>query len=585
MLKLMLRLSRCIREYTIHAILAPIFVSIECVFDILIPFMMTFLLDRGVKSGSIGNIVLYGGILVLMALIALLFGTLSGRECAIAAAGFSKNVRKDMYDNVQTYSFSSIDKFSPSSIVTRMTTDVTTVQNAFQMLIRVAIRCPLMLIFALIATFALGGKLAFIYVLIVPLMLFGLFLIFKSAYKLFKVIFKKYDRLNQVVEENLRGIRVVKSNVREDYEINKFNDVSDSICQNFTKAQRILALNSPLMQLSMYIVIVIVAYFGAKIIIDTNQAVLSVSQLSTLITYATQILMSLMMLSMIFAMITISRTSAERICEILDEQTDIKSPNNAIIDVKDGSVEFKNFNFSYFKNPNKLALKDINLKINSGETVGIIGGTGSGKTTLVQSIPRLYDSLSGDVLVGGESVKNYDLNSLRKSVAFVLQKNVLFSGTVRSNLLWGKKEATDEEMIEALKLAQCYETVANKGGLDAVVEQGGANFSGGQKQRLCIARALIGQPKILILDDSTSAVDVNTDKKIKASFREYIPETTKIIIAQRISSVIDADKIVVLDGGKIDAVGTHEELLNKSAIYSEVYNSQVGGDFDESQND
>lgn len=583
MIKLWKRLLLCVKDYKLHAFLAPVFVMIECVFDILIPYTMTFLLT-GVESGNVKNIAIYGIVIILMALIALLFGMLSGRECAIASAGFAKNVRNEMYSKVQGYSFSNIDKFSPSSIVTRMTTDVNMVQNAFQMMIRVAIRCPFMLVFALVATLILGGNLATVYVFVVPLMLFGLFMIFKSAYKVFKIIFKKYDRLNQVVEENVSAIRVVKSNVREEYEIEKFNSVSEDICRNFTKAQKILALNNPLMQLSMYIVIVVIAYFGAVKIIDSNQTLLSVSQLSTLITYSTQILMSLMMLSMIFATITISRTSAERICEILEEKADISSPENCLKSVPDGSIKFENVDFSYSKNPEKLALKNINIDIKSGETVGIIGGTGSGKTTLVQLLPRLYDVLNGSVKVGGSDVKEYDLDVLRKSVSFVLQKNVLFKGTVRSNLLWGNGEADEEDMFHALKLAMIYDTVMNKGGLDIEVEQAGANFSGGQKQRLCIARALMSKPKILVLDDSTSAVDVTTDKKIKESLKKFMPETTKIIIAQRISSVMDADKIFVLDGGKIESVGTHSELLEKSLVYREVYNSQAGGDFDENQN-
>ncbi|MGN0819130.1 MAG: ABC transporter ATP-binding protein [Christensenellaceae bacterium] len=583
MIKLWKRLLLCVKGYKIHAILAPLFVMIECVFDILIPYTMTFLL-AGVEEGDMKAIFIYGTVIVLMALLALSFGILSGRECAVAAAGFAKNVRNEMYAQVQKYSFSNIDKFSPSSIVTRMTTDVNMVQNAFQMMIRVAIRCPFMLVFALIATLVLGGNLAVVYVFVVPLMVLGLFLIFKSAYNVFKVIFKKYDRLNQVVEENVRAIRVVKSNVREDYEIEKFNSVSEDICRNFTKAQKILALNNPLMQLSMYIVIIVIAYFGAVKIIDSNQALLSVSKLSTLITYSTQILMSLMMLSMVFATITISRTSAERICEILEEKADIASPENGLNCVKDGSVSFENVDFSYSNNVKKLALKNINIEIKSGETVGIIGGTGSGKTTLVQLLPRLYDVMNGVVKVGGVNVREYNLEALRNGVAFVLQKNVLFQGTVRSNLAWGNENATDEEMYQALKLARIYDTIMNKGGLDTEVEQGGANFSGGQKQRLCIARALMTHPKILVLDDSTSAVDVTTDKNIKASLRQFMPETTKIIIAQRISSVMDADKIFVLDGGEVESVGTHDELLKTSRIYSEVFNSQVGGDFDESQN-
>lgn len=577
-------LSKSIREYKRVSILSPIFVMVEVVMDIAIPFVMNLLLKFGIQAGNTKMILLYGAVLVAMALIALLFGALSGVCASRASCGFAKNLRKDMYYKIQDYSFSNVDKFSSSSLITRMTTDVTFVQNAYQMLIRVAVRCPFMLIFALSMSFIIGGKLAFIYCVVVPIMFLGLMFILKFAHKIFKGLFKKYDKLNSVVEENIRGMRVVKSNVSEDKEIEKFETVSQGIYTDFTKAQKIIALNSPIMQLAMYICIIGISFFASKIIVSTAGSALSVTDLQTLITYTSQILMSLMFLSGIFAQVTISRASAERICEVLNEESHVKNPKNPIYGVENGKIEFKNVNFSYTSDQSKLCLKNINLKIESGETVGIIGGTGSGKTSLVQLICRLYDVLSGEVLVGDKNVKDYDLESLRKTVSMVLQKNVLFSGTIRENIQWGKNDATDEEIIHALKLSQAYNFVhAHKDFLDCHVEQGGANFSGGQKQRLCIARALVGKPKILILDDSTSAVDTATDLKIRQAFREFIPETTKIIIAQRVASVIDADKIVVLDGGEIVGIGTHSQLMENCQIYNEVYVSQQGGgDFDES---
>lgn len=580
------RLSKCVREYKKSAILSPIFISFEVIFDILIPFVMTYLLSKGIAEGNLKAIFLYGGVLLLMALVALCFGSLSGIECAKASCGFAKNLRKDMYYKVQEYSFSNIDKFSPSSIVTRMTTDVNFVQNAFQMIIRIAARCPLMLIFGLIMTAVIGGPLALTYVAIVPVMLIGLYFIFKGAHKVFKKLFKRYDSLNRVVEENIRGMRVVKSNVREDFETQKFEATSETIFKEFSKAQKIISLNNPLMQLSMYACIVILSFFASKLIISTNATAFTTEQLTTIITYTTQILMNLMMLSMVFATITMARASAERICEVLGEESDIKSPENPCMSVESGEVEFRNVNFAYNKTDGKECLTGVNLKIRSGETVGIIGGTGSGKTTFVQLIPRLYDATDGRVLVGGKNVKEYDLTALRKQVAMVLQKNVLFSGTIRENLLWGNPDATDEQIDEALKLACAYDFVHGfEKGLDTQIEQGGTNVSGGQKQRLCIARAILANPKVLILDDSTSAVDMNTDQKIRKAFREMIPSTTKIIIAQRVASVMDADKIIVMDGGKIIDIGTHEQLIKSCGIYSEVYNSQVGGgDFDESGN-
>ncbi len=576
-------LSKSIREFKKDSILSPIFVMIEVVMDIAIPFVMNFLLKYGIQQGSVGNIWLYGGLLILMTFIALLFGALSGVSASRASCGFARNLRKDMYYNIQNFSFSNVDKFSSSSLITRMTTDVTYVQNAYQMIIRVAVRCPFMLIFALIMSFIIGGKLALIYCVVVPIMFICFMFILKLAHKTFKSLFKKYDKLNAVVEENIRGMRVVKSNVSEDVEVDKFEDVSQNIYNDFTKAQKIIALNNPIMQLTMYVCIVFISFFSAKIIINTQGSALTITDLQTLITYTSQILMSLMFLSGIFAVVTISRASAERICEVLNEDSHIKNPEKPTYSLTSGKIEFKNVNFSYSNNMNKLCLKNINLTIESGETIGIIGGTGSGKTSLVSLIPRLYDVTNGEVFVGGENVKNYDITTLRSQVAMVLQKNVLFSGTIRDNIKWGKHDATDEEIIHALKLSEAYEFVqAHSEFLDRWVEQGGANFSGGQKQRLCIARALIANPKILILDDSTSAVDTATDLRIRQAFKEFIPNTTKIIIAQRVASVINADKIIVLDGGAIVGEGTHESLMDTCQIYQEVYNSQIGGgDFDE----
>lgn len=577
------RLSKCVKGYTLNAILSPLFVMVEVVMDILIPFVMNFLLKDGVEKNNTKLILIYGGLLALMALTALLFGALSGVQASKASCGFAKNVRRDMYYKVQEYSFSNVDKFSPSSIITRMTTDVTFVQNSFQMIIRVAIRCPLMLIFALLMSWIVGGSLALVYVIVIPVLVCGLLLIFKFAHKIFKRLFKRYDKLNCVVEENIRAMRVVKSNVREEHETDKFEETSNLIFKEFSKAQKIIALNSPLMQLATYAAIIIIAYFGAELIVSTGETALLKTELQTLITYTSQILMSLMMLSMVFTTIIISRASAERICEILNEESDIKNPEKPCYSLSSGEIELKGVNFSYSNNLEKLALKNVNLKIESGETVGILGGTGSGKSSLVNLLPRLYDTTEGRVLIGGKDVREYDLETLRKSVAMVLQKNVLFSGTIKENLLWGKEDATDEEINEALRLACADEFVhALEQGINSRVEQGGANFSGGQKQRLCIARALIAKPKILILDDSTSAVDMNTDLKIRRAFKETIPETTKIIIAQRVASVMDCNKIVVMDGGKIVGLGSHDELLESCNIYSEVYNSQLGGgDFDE----
>ena len=579
-------LSKSVREYKKNAVLSPIFIALEVVMDISIPFVMTRMLLPCVETGDVRGIVLNGALVLLMAVVALLFGVISGWHCSTAAVGFGKNLRKDMFYSVQNFSFKNIDKFSTSSIITRMTTDVNFVQQAFMMLIRVALRSPLMLIFGLVATFMIGGPIATVLVFVVPVLAVSLILIFKAAHKHFKVLFKKYDVMNNVVEENVRAVRVVKSNVREDHEIEKFNASSDAIFKTFTKAQRIVVLSGPAMQLCLYTAITLIGWFSANAIIDGNIFGLSVAMtkadLSGLITYAIQIMIALMMLSFVVIQIVIARASAERICELLEERSDIVSPENAVMEVSDGSIDFCHVDFSYNEDANRNTLSDIDLHIKSGETVGIIGATGSGKTTLVQLLPRLYDVSKGELKVGGVNVKNYDLNALRGAVAMVLQKNVLFSGTIRDNLKWGNENATDDELLSAAKIARADEFLDRIGSFDFMLEQGGTNLSGGQRQRLCIARAIVGSPKILILDDSTSAVDVKTDAEIRNAFKEFIPETTKIIIAQRISSVKDADKIIVMDGGRIDAVGTHGSLYGNNVIYTDVYDSQQneGGDFD-----
>lgn len=580
------RLSKSVREYKKNAILSPIFIALEVVMDISIPFVMTQNLLPEVKEGNVGGILLYGGILLVMAMIALVFGVISGWHCSTAAVGFGKNLRKDMFYAVQNYSFGNIDKFSSSSIITRMTTDVNFVQQAFMMIIRVALRSPLMLIFGLVASIMIGGPIAGVLVVVAPALAFALIMIFKAAHKHFKELFKKYDKMNNVVEENIRGMRVVKSNVRETSEIDKFNATSDDIYRTFTKAERIVMLSGPVMQLCMYVAMTLIAWLASEAIINGELFSLPMGigteDLSGLITYTIQIMIGLIMLSMVVVQIVIAKASAERICELLEEKSDIVSPENAVSSVKDGSIDLINVSFSYKKGAKRKTLSDIDLHIKSGETVGIIGATGSGKSTLVQLIPRLYDVTDGELKVGGVNVKDYDLGALRRSVAMVLQKNVLFSGSIRDNLKWGNENATEEDLENALKISRADEFVERIGGLDFVLDQGGANVSGGQKQRLCIARAIIGKPKILILDDSTSAVDVRTDSEIRKAFKDFIPETTKIIIAQRVSSVKDADKIIVMDGGRIDAVGTHKELLGVNEIYTDVYSSQEneGGDFD-----
>ena len=576
------QLLKSVRQYKRDSILSPVFVTLEVVMEVVIPLLMAGLIDYGINPGRMDVIVIYGVILVISTIFSLIFGALSGKYAASASAGYATNLRHDMYYKVQDYSFSNIDKFSTASIVTRLTTDVTNIQNAYQMIIRIAVRGPIMLIFSLIMAFMINPSLSLIFLAAIPILGGGLLFIASKAHPIFERVFHTYDKLNNVVQENLRGIRVVKSFVREDYEKEKFGNVSEQIYQDFSKAEKILAFNSPLMQFAVYGCILLISWFSAHMIVAGT---MTTGELMSLISYATQILMSLMMLSMVFVMIIISRASAERVVEILQEESDLHNPENPVYQVKDGSVTFKNVQFSYAKDIHRLCLSDVNLSIPSGKTVGIIGGTGSSKTSLVQLIPRLYDVTDGSVEVGGVDVRNYDIETLRNEVAMVLQKNVLFSGTIKDNLRWGAQDATDEELIRACKLACADEFIRDfPDGYDTYIEQGGSNVSGGQKQRLCIARALLKKPKILILDDSTSAVDTKTDAQIRKAFRSEIPNTTKFIIAQRVSSIQDADQIIVMDGGKINAIGTHEELLKSSPIYQEVYYSQQkGGTQDEAE--
>ena len=575
----MKRLAQCIREYKKDAILSPLYVLMEALLDVAIPFVMADLIDKGIEAGSMNMILRYGAILVGFALVALAFGVLSGRSCARATAGFARNLRHDMFHHLQVYSFSNIDKFSSAGLVTRLTTDVSNVQNAFMMIIRTLIRCPAMLIFAMVMSFRINHDISLIFLAVIPILGIGLYLIISRVHPVFERVFKTYDRLNGVVQENLSGIRVVKNFVREDHEIQKFDAISGTIYKDFSLAERILALNSPLMQGCVYTCMILVSWLGAKqIVIGT----MSTGNLMSFFTYIMQILSSLMMLSMVFVMITMSRASAERIVEVLDEQSDITNCDDPVYEVKDGSIQFTDVCFSYAKRPDKTVLDDIDLVIPSGQTVGIIGGTGSSKSSLVQLIPRLYDATGGSVKVGGIDVRRYDLQTLRHNVAMVLQKNTLFSGTIKDNLRWGNPNATDEELVHACKLAQADDFIrAFPDGYETHIEQGGTNVSGGQKQRLCIARAILRKPKILILDDSTSAVDTKTDALIRKAFREEIPDTTKIIIAQRISSVMDADQIIVMDNGRINACGTHEELMATNEIYREVYESQQKGGLEE----
>ena len=575
------KLARYIQGYKKDSILTPIFVMLEVIMEVLIPFLMADLIDKGIDGGNIPLIIKLGLALLIGAFISLFFGALAGKTAATASAGFAKNLRKAMFYNIQDFSFSNVDKFSNSSLITRLTTDVTNVQMSYQMIIRNAARSPLMLIFALTAAFGISSKLSLIFLTMIPVLGIGLYLIIKNAFPIFERVFKSYDNLNRIVQENLSGIRVVKSFIREEHEIDKFSKTSEEISKDFIKAEKLLAFNMPLMQFSVYSCMLLLSWFGARAVVASgnNPALgLSTGQLMSLITYTMQILMSLMMLSMVLVMITISKASARRIVEVLDEQTDIKNPSSPIYEVKNGDIEFENVNFKYSDSADKRCLENINIKIKSGETIGIIGGTGSSKTTLVQLIPRLYDVSSGTVKVAGIDVRNYDIESLRKSVSMVLQKNVLFSGTIKENLKWGNPDATDEEIKEACSIAQADGFIENfPDKYETYIEQGGTNVSGGQKQRLCIARALLSNPKVLILDDSTSAVDTKTDSHIRKELLSSMPNTTKIIIGQRISSISEADKILVMDDGKIVDYGTHEELIISSSIYKEVYESQSKG--------
>ena len=575
------KLAKHIREYKKYAILTPILVLGEVILEILIPLIMAELIDQGIDGGSMPEIIKYGIALLISAAVALALGVGAGKTSAVAAAGFAKNLRGDMYDHVQEFSFSNIDKFSTASIVTRLTTDITNVQMAFQMLIRIATRAPGMLVFALIASFRIDAELSFIFLCVMPLLLLGLGIMIKAVHPIFNRVFKTYDKLNNVVQENLSGIRVVKSFNRQDHEIEKFGNTSQKIYLDFSKAEKIMAFINPLMQFCMYLTMLLISWFGARAIVSSGNNPdigLSTGELISLITYSMQILMSLMMISMIFVMLTMARASGERIVELLDEESNLHDPENPIYEVQDGSIDFDHVHFSYGKSKDKEVLDDIDLHIKSGQTVGIIGATGSAKSSLVQLIPRLYDVSKGSVKVGGKDVREYHVESLRNQVAMVLQKNTLFSGSIAENLRWGNEHATDEELRHACKLA-CADEFINgfEDGYDTYIEQGGTNVSGGQKQRLCIARALLKKPKILILDDSTSAVDMKTDAMIRQAFRDEIPNTTKIIIAQRVASVQDADQIIVLDDGKIADVGSHDELMERSEIYREVYESQNKG--------
>jgi len=575
------KLASRIRQYRKHAIATPLFMVGEVSMEVLIPMIMASLIDRGIERGDMSKIWLYGGMLLATAFLSLFFGVMSGRMAAVASAGFARNLRHDMYYSIQDYSFSNIDKFSTSSIITRLTTDVSNVQNAFQMIIRMAVRAPMTLIFSLAMALTINARISMVFLIMLPVLGVGIYTIMTRTHPIFRRVFKTYDRLNSVVQENLRGVRVVKSFVREDHEIDKFNGISSSIYKDFTHAEKNLAFMGPLMMTCIYTCTLVIAWLGAKAIIASGNnpdVGMTTGQLMSLIAYVIQILSSLMMVSMVFMMITMSRASAQRIVEVLDEKSDITSPALAVTEIKDGSIDFDHVDFSYARHSERSTLSDIDLHIPSGAVVGVLGGTGSGKSTLVQLIPRLYDAAAGAVKVGGIDVRAYDLTALRDSVAMVLQKNELFSGTIRDNLRWGNENATDAEIEEACRLAQADGFIQDfPDKYDTWIEQGGTNVSGGQKQRLCIARALLKKPKILILDDSTSAVDTRTDALIRAGFRSYIPDTTKIIIAQRVSSVQDADMIVVLDNGAVADCGTHAELLERCAIYQEVFASQTKG--------
>lgn len=574
-------LSKSIREYKREAIITPIFMVLEVIMEVLLPLLIAKF-GTCIQVMDMQGMLTYGVIMLITAGISLLCGMFGGKYCAKASTGFAKNLRNDMYENVQSFSFANIDKFSSSSLVTRLTTDVTNVQMSFMMLIRTAIRSPLMLVFSVAMSFAISPTLPAIFFVTIPILTFGIIIITKNAMPIFRKVFKKYDNLNNSIQENVKGMRVVKAYVREDYESKKFAKVSSQLAGDFIRAEKIMAFNGPLMQFCMHGALIAIAFFGSRIILgfDGIGQEISVASLQSMLTYSLQILMSLQMLSMIFVMLTISGESARRIAEVLEEKSDLINPENPVMEVENGDIVFENVNFRYSKTAEKNALEGINLMIKSGQTVGIIGGTGSSKSTLINLIPRIYDVSEGAVYVGGKNVKDYDMEVLRDSVAVVLQKNMLFSGTIKENLRWGNKNATDEQMVEACKMAQAHDFITSfPNGYDTMIDQGGANVSGGQKQRLCIARALLKEPKVLILDDSTSAVDMKTDALLRHAFAKYIPSTTKIIIAQRIASVIDSDIIVVMDNGKIDAVGTHAELIENNKIYREVYYSQnrIGG--------
>ncbi len=574
------KLASYIREYKKDSILTPVFIAFEVILEVIIPVLMAMIVDNGIEKGNMKYVTIVGIGMLIMAFFSLTFGAAAGRTGAKASTGFAKNLRRGMFNKIQDYSFSNIDKFSTAGLITRLTTDVTNVQNAYLMIIRSLVRAPFMLIAAMFMSFYINSKMALIFLFATIFLSISLYFVISNAHPIFKNVFRKYDDLNASVQENLTGIRVVKAYVREEHETGKFHKASQNLYEKFLKAEKLIVLNAPIMQFTTYTIILLFSWFGAKMIVSNE---MTTGELMSLFTYTGNILMSLMMISMVLVMVTMAKSSAERIIEVLDEESDLKNPENPIFEVKDGSIEFNNVDFSYSNNKDNLNLENINLKIESGETIGIIGGTGSAKSTFVQLIPRLYDVTSGKVKVGGIDVREYDIEALRNAVSMVLQKNVLFSGTIKENLRWGNKEATDEEIIDACNAAQASEFIENlPDKYDTYIEQGGTNVSGGQKQRLTIARALLKKPKILILDDSTSAVDTKTDALIRKSFKESIPNVTKIIIAQRISSVEEADKIIVLNDGKIDGFGTHEELLNTNEIYKDVYECQVkGADKDE----
>lgn len=567
------QLLKSVREFKKDAILTPLFVVLEVVMEVVIPAVMAVLIDKGIDGQNMGEIWKYGIVLILCAMLALVFGAAAGAFAARASTGFARNLRHDMYYAVQDFSFSNIDKFSTGSIVTRLTTDVTNVQNAFQMCTRIAVRCPVMLVFSLVMAFQINSTLALVFLAVLPVLGIGMGILLYAVNPVFERVFKIYDRLNTVVQENVRGIRVVKAYVREEYETEKFKGVSERLYKTFSKAQKMMSGTMPLMQFCIYSCMLLISWLGARLIVGGD---MTTGQLTSMFSYAMQILMSLMMVAMVFVMIAMSRASAERIAELLTEKPDLHNPENPVTEVKNGDISFENVDFSYKGDKNKLALRNVNLHIKSGQTIGILGGTGAAKSTLVQLIPRLYDVTDGSVKVGGVDVRDYDIKALRGQVAMVLQKNELFSGTISENLRWGNENASDEELVRVCRLAQADEFISQMPDrYETHIEQGGTNVSGGQKQRLCIARALLKKPKVLILDDSTSAVDTKTDALIRKAFAEEIPDTTKLIIAQRISSVQDADQIVILDGGAVQAVGTHEELLASNRIYQEIYNQQT----------